>query len=117
MNFPHGRTVFRLRPRSFYDPVSDTQVEGDWTDPDSFPIPGAFIAQSSTSAAIGATRTQALEAKSLFCAPDVDVQMGDRIQDGEGGPVYPVDGVPAADVNPFTGWQPVREVPLQRAVG
>ncbi len=117
ISLPYGTTVYRLRARSVYDPVSDSMVEGDWGTPDSIAIPEAFIAQSSTASVPGATRTQVLESKSLFCAPDADVQMGDRIQDGEGGPIYPVDGVPAADVNPFTGWQPVREVPLQRAVG
>lgn len=118
MQFEHGETVYRLRPKQVFDPRSNTYILGDWADPEVVEIPGAFIAQSSTSGTADATRTQALESKSLYCAPDSDVRKGDRIRQGpEGAPVFPVDGIPASDVNPFTGWQPVREVPLARAVG
>jgi len=117
MEFESGVTVYRLRPKQIWDPMSQTYVLGDWDDPDVLPIDGAFIAQSSTSTLGDATRTGALEAKSLYCAPDADVQLGDRIREGTTGPQYPVDGIPAADTNPFTGWQPDREVPLRRAVG
>lgn len=118
MNFPHGRTVYRLRAKDITDPYSQKTVAGDWSDPDVYPIRGAFIAQTSTSLLGNATRTQALESKSLYCDPDADVRKGDRIRDGEeGAPVYTVDGIPAADTNPFTGWTPTREVPLTRGVG
>lgn len=119
MLFPHGHTVYRLRAQDAPDPYNpgDT-IAGDWDDPDTLPIAGAFVAQSSTSLSGDAARTQALESKSLYCEANADVQLGDRIRDGENGaPIYPVDGIPAADMNPFTGWQPVREVPLRRAVG
>ena len=80
------------------------------------PIPGAFIAQTSTSLLKTATRDQAAESKSLFCEGSVDVQKGDRIRDGD--IVYTIDGIPpAADTNPFTGWTPPREIPLTRTVG
>ncbi|MDN3309564.1 hypothetical protein QWJ90_01330 [Microbacterium oryzae] len=115
MQFAHGTTVYRLRPRMIDDPYSDEQTPGGWDEPDELPIDGAFIAQSSTSRVGTATRTQAIEAKSLYCDPAADVQPGDRIRaDGE---VFTVDGFPAADTNPFTGWQPVMEVPLTRALG
>ncbi|MGW9345592.1 hypothetical protein ACWGR3_28985 [Streptomyces albidoflavus] len=118
MQFPFGKTVYRLRAKSMTDPYSEEAVEADWSDPDVMPIPGAFIAQSSTSTIGSATRSQALEAKSLFCDPDFDVQKDDRIRDGEdGAPIYTVDGIPAADTNPWTGWTPAREIPLARSVG
>lgn len=117
MGFEYGVTLHRLRPRQIWDPMSETFVEGDWDDPDELELPGAFIAQSSTSTIGDATRTGALEAKSLYCDPDADVQHGDRIREGKTGPIFPVDGIPAADTNPFTGWKPIREVPLKRAVG
>ena len=118
MFFPHGHTVYRLRAASIPDPYNpDEEIAGDWDNPDIEPIPGAFIAQSSTLSLRDATRTQALESKSLFCDPHADVLKDDRIRDGEAGaPIYQVDGIPTADVNPFTGWQPVREIPLERAV-
>lgn len=115
MNFPHGRTVYRQRAKTIRDAYADADVDADWSDPDEVPIPGAFIAQSSTSLVGSATREQALESKSLYCAPDADVQKGDRIRDGAD--VYTIDGIPSADTNPFTGWTPAREIPLTRSVG
>jgi len=120
MSFPHGRTVCRLRAGMVTDPYNpDVQIPGDWDNPDVLTIPGAFIAQTSTSMLGDATREQALESKSLFCDADVDVRKGDRIRDGDpGGPVYSIDGIPpAADTNPWTNWTPPREIPLTRAVG
>lgn len=119
MSFPHGRKVYRLRAGAITDPYSGEQIRGDWANPDELEIPGAFIASTSTSMLGDATRTQALEAKSLYCDGSFDVQKGDRIRDGEnGGPVYTIDGIPpAADTNPWTGWTPEREIPLTRWVG
>ncbi len=115
MNFPHGRTVHRQRAKKIRDEYADKEIEADWSDPDEIEIPRAFVAQSSTSLTSTANRVQALEAKSLFCPPDFDVRAGDRIRDGE--TVYTIDGIPAADTNPFTGWTPTREIPLTRSVG
>lgn len=117
MNFPHGRTVYRLRPKSVDDPYNPGHpILGDWADPDELAIPQAFVAQTSTSLLGDATREQAIEAKSLFCDGDFDVAKGDRIR--VGGDLYTIDGIPpAADTNPFTGWTPPREIPLTRSVG
>lgn len=120
MDFPFGKTVFRLRAAPIPDPYNpDVLIPGDWGNPDVLPIEGAFIAQTSTSLMANATREQAAESKSLFCEGTVDVAKGDRIRDGaEGAPVYTIDGIPpAADTNPFTGWTPPREIPLTRYVG
>jgi hypothetical protein len=119
MDFPHGRTVYRLRGGMIPDPFNaDAQIPEDWDNPDVLPIERAFIAQTSTTLLGDASRQQAVEAKSLFCSGEVDVQKGDRIRDGIDGPVYSIDGIPpAADVNPFTGWTPPREIPLTRSVG
>ncbi len=119
MRFKHGRTVYRLRGSVIPDPYNpETQIPQGWDDPDVLPIPGAFIAQTSTSLLTTATREQAAESKSLFCDGEADVRKGDRIRDGlDGAPVYTIDGVPpAADTNPFTGWTPPREIPLTRYV-
>lgn len=119
MSYPHGHTVYRLRAKTMTDPYSKKTVPADWSDPDELPIDGAFVAQSSTTSLSNATRSQALEAKSLYCDPETDVQKGDRIRDGEtGAPIYTIDGIPpTGDRNPFTGWQPTREIPLTRSVG
>lgn len=119
MGFLFGSTVYRLRAGLVEDPYSGEMVPGDWDDPEVLPIPGAFVAATSTSRLGDATREQALESKSLYCGGEFDVQKGDRIRAGEdGAPVYDIDGIPpAADTNPFTGWTPEREIPLTRSVG
>jgi hypothetical protein len=118
MTFPFGRDLLRERAGLMPDPYSPTeQIRGDWEHPEEpLPIPGAFIAQTSTSLLKTATRDQAAESKSLFCEGSADVQKGDRIRDGD--IVYTIDGIPpAADSNPFSGWTPPREIPLTRTVG
>jgi hypothetical protein len=118
MLFPYGRTVIRLRAGTRNDTRSGRAVRADWENPEALEIPGAFIAQTSTVLLGDATRQQAVEAKSLFCDGEYDIQKGDRIRDGADGPIYTIDGIPpAADSNPFTGWTPPREIPLTRAVG
>ena len=119
MDFPHGVTVYRLRAKPILNQYSGKQVDEDWSDPDVLPIPGAFVAQTSTSLLATATREQAAESKSVFCDGAVDVRKGDRIRaGGDGAPVYDINGIPpAADANPFTGWTPPREIPLTRSVG
>ncbi|GGH34214.1 hypothetical protein [Microbacterium album] len=117
MSFPFGKTVYRLRAKPILDPYSQEQIGEDWSEPDVQPIEGAFVAHTSTSMLGGATRSQALEAKSLYCGP-ADVRKGDKIRDGEDGAIYTIDGIPpASDTHPFTGWTPEREIPLTRAVG
>jgi hypothetical protein len=115
-----GQTVYRLRAGLITDPYSEKQVPGDWANMTVEPIPRCFIAQTSTSMLSSATREQALEAKSLFCEGQFDIQKGDRIRDGETDedPTYSIDGVPpAADVNPYTKRVARREIPLTRYVG
>lgn len=137
MDFPFGKTVYRMRAGLIPNPYNPEElIPGDWNRPTVLPIPGAFVAQTSTSMLASATRAQALEAKSLFCEGTFDVQKDDRIFTGtftpplpdgateipDGtvltGEAYSIDGIPpAADTNPFTGWTPPREIPLTRGVG
>lgn len=119
MDFPFGQTLYRLRGKLMEDPYAEEQVPADWSDPDVLEIPGAFIAQTSTSMLGDATREQALESKSLYCDGALDIQKGDRIRNGpDDAPIYTIAGIPPeADVNPFTGWSPPREIPLIRGKG
>lgn len=134
MDFPFGSTIYRLRPAPVPDEYNPGElIPGDWGTAEVLPIPGAFVANTSTSMLQTATREQALEAKSLFDPDRADVVKGDRIFTGlfipslpdgassipEGtvldGPVYTIDGIPPApDTNPWTGWTPPREIPLTR---
>ena len=63
MGFAFGSTVYRLRAGLVEDPYSGEMVPGNWNDPEVLPIPGAFVAATSTSRLGDATREKALEAK------------------------------------------------------
>lgn len=114
--FTADEPVVRLRRKETEDPYSGTVTLGDWDDPDELPLEGGYVAASSTSARSDASRRELLEEKSLYLDdPHADVQAQDRIR--AQGIIYMIDGMPSADVNPWTGWQPVREIPLRRVVG
>lgn len=116
MELPFGTTPVRQRARPVLDPYSQEPTGEDWDNPIELPLPGSFVAQTSTSLLSSASRAQAAEAKSLFCDGAFDIRKGDRIRTGD--VIYTIDGIPpAADTNPFTGWTPPREIPLTRAVG
>lgn len=117
MRFPHGETVERDRRPLIPDPYDpDGTVLGKWEDAETIEIEDAFVAASSSIAASDATRSQILTSKSLYCTdPDVDVQVGDRIR--AGGREYYINELPEADTNPFTGWQPAVEIPLDSTLG
>lgn len=116
MSFAFGQNVLRDRRPLIPDPYNAARlVWGDWADAETVTIEGAWVASSSSSLSQTATRVQILTEKSLFCRPDADVQPGDRIR--AGGTTYYVTVKPSADTNPFTGWSPVLEVPLEDREG
>lgn len=116
MSFPFGQGVLRDRRPLIPDPYNpDRSVRGSWADADTVTIEGAWIASSSSTRTQTATRVQILTEKSLFCRPDADIQPGDRIRASD--VTYFVVVKPAADTNPFTGWSPVLEVPLEDREG
>jgi len=116
MDFPHGQGVVRLRAGEKTDPYSETVTRSDWDNPDELPLEGAFVADASSSSARGSLRQPVTTLKSLYLSdPSADVLVGDRVR--AGGVTYKVDAKPAADTNPFTGWQPVLEMPLLEVTG
>jgi hypothetical protein len=117
MQFPFGQTVYRDRARPITDPYDPEHViAADWSDPDTITVLGAFVAAASSADSPTATRSQVITAKSLYCSnPLVDVQVGDRVRVGES--TFAVRVKPEADINPFTGWQPVKEIPLEEVAG
>jgi hypothetical protein len=115
MDFPFGTTVIRQRRKVVTDPYSQKQVAGNWDDPDAAEIENAWVASSSSSAVPDAIRSQVTTTKSLYCPPDADVKVGDRIV--AGGVTYQVNAKPDADVNPFSGWQPAAEILLKEVSG
>ena len=130
MEFTFGEQVVRERRQLVADPYDPgTQVPGSWGDQlDYLELERAFVASSSSTSPVNATRSQILTEKSLYLTdPSADVQPGDRIRRGglfdggsgtwAGGEVLYVHVRPTADTNPFTGWQPVVEIPLEASEG
>lgn len=129
MQFSSGEQVVRERRQPVTDPYDPgAQVPGSWEDPLLYlELEDAFVASSSSTAPVDATRSQILTDKSLYCTePSVDVLAGDRVRragtrgvDGiwRGGEVLYVNVRPTADTNPFTGWQPTVEIPLDMSEG
>lgn len=118
MEFPFGEQVVRERRMPIIDPYDPgAAVPGSWGDPlDVLVLEGAFVASSSSTAPLDATRSQILTEKSLYLTdPHADVLAGDRIR--RGAEVLYVNVRPTADTNPFTGWQPVVEIPLDMSEG
>lgn len=114
MEFPHGQTVYRDRPVQVPDRYNP-EAKRPGNTVETITLEGAFVSSSSSTSLKNATRNEVLTAKSLYCQPSADVQVGDTIRVGT--ETYQVDAVPAADTNPFTGWQPVVEIPLKGVKG
>lgn len=115
MDMPYGASVVRLRRSLVEDPYSGEPTMGDWSSPNELPIEGAFVASSSGVASTSEDRSYIVTFKSLYCDPSADVLAGDRIRSGS--TVYSVPTKPEADTNPFTGWQPIQEIPLKEVTG
>lgn len=100
-----------------YDP--DRTVPGSWDAASSLTIERAWIAQSSSISLTTATRVQTLTAKSLFSTnPFADVKPGDRVRDPDNpGEYLYVTAEGHSDTNPFTGWRPYIELPLEKVEG
>lgn len=121
MEFAHGQTVFRHRYPLIQDRYNPARKIPDYSGtPETEPLERAFVASSSSVSVRDATRSQILTDKSLYLTDvSADVQVGDRIGTTEDPDAaeFQIEVVPSADTNPFTGWQPVQEIPLEGAVG
>lgn len=117
MDFPFGDTPVRQRAQRVTDPYNPGRTKPDWSlPPVEADLPGCYINSTSTNIIPAAARTQQDIYKSLF-SPDanVDIEVGDRILFA--GRLYQVKDLPTSDRNPFTGWQPVIEIPLTGVQG
>lgn len=117
MDFPHGTTVYRDRRPQIPNPVrpGDT-IAGDWAEATTVTILRAFVGPPSTASRQDATRTASTATAALYVTdPIADIQIGDRIRCAAG--TFYVNELPSALVNPFTGWQPAKEIPLDTTLG
>lgn len=111
--YAFGQTVTRERRRPIQDPYDPAAtIPGSWDGPlDVLPLEGCYVDFGASSSVNDATRSPVSTTTTLFC-PDssVDVKAGDRIR--VGADVWYVNERPAGYVNPFTGWAPPLEIPL-----
>lgn len=117
MEFPHGSELVRERRRQIPDPYNpDRTSPGDWDDaPVQLPVSG-FVSSTSSSPTRDAARSDIDSVMFLYLDdPDADVRAGDRIVYADG--IGYVRSKPAADINPWTGWQPVKEIRLYETEG
>lgn len=115
--FGYSETVIRYRRLKVPDSKAATGYKlGPWSTAEPLEVPGCWVSSSSSNATSQEDRVTILTSKSLYAPPRADVRAGDRIET-EDGLTYDVEARPAADRNPFTGWQPVSEIPLTLVEG
>ncbi|MEE8738293.1 MAG: hypothetical protein SOI66_05215 [Bifidobacterium sp.] len=108
----------RQRRRKIADPYDPTSVTlGDWTDPDSITVSGHIHTVTSSEQTGDPSRSEVVSTAE-FVTDDLtaDIKRGDRIVSTDGRK-WDVQGFPARDRNPFTGWQPTLVASLQEVVG
>lgn len=117
MEFPHGETVKRERRQATPDPYNPDRVTlGPWSEATSITLESCFIDSTSSSSTNDANREPVSTSKSLYSTdPGIDVKVGDRIR--RGSDIFYIRERTEADTNPFTGWQPVVEIPLSMEEG
>lgn len=128
IEFPHGVALLRDRRARADDPYTDGGTQrGAWDQSLTITLAAAFLGPSSGSFQQSeATREQLITATSLYLPnPSADVRPGDRIRlaltpfdppFGDCPPLF-VHVRPSAPTNPFTGWRPVAEIPLELVEG
>lgn len=112
MDMAHGADVVRERRRRIADPYNPKQTKpAPWYDePETLDLVG-FVSSTSSSPSRDAARGDIDSVMFLYLEdPSQDVRAGDRIV-YDGGIGY-VRSRPAADINPFTGWQPTKAITL-----
>lgn len=114
--FQHVSEFMRERATLVVDPYNpDAPGVPSWDNPDTLTVYGYLVSQSSTEQS-DPVRSQLVTTKQLVLDdPTVDVRRGDRIRQGAN--LWTVMGIPEADVNPFTGWQPTRVCNLEEVTG
>lgn len=103
MRFVDDFTVLRAGEKQ--DPYNPAARVEDWTQPTRRTVSG-FLAQTGSAEQPDGNRVQLTDTAVLTIpAPDADIQRGDQVLDTMGRRWY-VEGHPARNTSPFTGWKP-----------
>jgi hypothetical protein len=111
--------ILRDRPATEPDPYNPgrTRPAATWDDAATITLPDtpdAWIGTPSIQASGDPARSSTSSTASLFCDATVDVRQGDRLR--YGGHTFIVQAVPLSTPNPWTGWQPPVEIPIQEVI-
>lgn len=119
MDFNHPQRFIRLRARKTSDPYTPSATVDDWTKPaDEIPVYGALSSASSRRTPDANREPTTSGAYLTVTDPYCDILIGDRIRtEPDDGRLWDVTGFPSNDINPFTGWQPTREIQLTERRG
>lgn len=118
LTMPTARTWIRIRAGRKTDSTNPAATVADWTRPDETAIRG-FLSSSSSTRTPGQTGEQT-DSTAVLTIPDptADIRIGDRIRaHPDDGRLWRVDGFPAADTSPFTGFRPTIEARLTETTG
>lgn len=115
MFFDFVSQMVRQRAALVADPYDPDSVVKDWSTPVEITVEGYFSSGSSAIQPEAVREHLSSVTQLVFDDPDVDVAVGDRIKFGPH--LFTVTGIPARDVNPFTGWQPTLVVDLEAGAG
>jgi hypothetical protein len=89
-----------------------TRPAATWAEAATITLPDdAWIGTPSIQGSSDPARSSTASTASLFCDIDVDVRKGDRLRYGSH--TFIVQAVPLSTPNPWTGWQPPVEIPIE----
>jgi hypothetical protein len=114
MLFPHGESVT-------FEALSVGAEDAHGNPVDSYGSPvivaGCAFDPGGTVESFEPGRDVVITSPRVFIPSESTVPVSSRDRVTVRGVLYEVDGDPAVWVNPFTGWNPGRAVPLERAAG
>lgn len=112
-----GERFVRRRPRLVASATNPDRLVASSTLVDEAWFVGFLDSESSSDVSSG-SREQ-VQSQAVLYIEDIafDVRRGDRVESEDGERRWKVVGFPPAPINPFTGWQPYRQVRLEEVVG
>jgi hypothetical protein len=115
---PQSTAFTRLRATGKPSAANPERLVEDWAHPEELRVTGFLAASASSQSTQDDRRTTVSGATLTLADPHADVKLNDRIRtDPDDGRLWRVTGFPSADRNPFTGWQPTREIALEEVAG
>lgn len=115
---PQATVYVRLRAERKPSNMNPDRTVEDWVNPEELMFTGFLASTSSIQTEDNNRRITTSTATLTVPDSTVDIAVNDRIRtEPDDGRLWRVAGFPSFDRNPFTGWQPTREIPLEEVTG